>query len=632
VSCLQQIARPLRASGAFRLCAALSLLAAVAPAAVGQAFVPTSDDRFIHVSFALPSATLTPVPFQPFDETLYFLEYGYPVAGAWQISSLPADGIVGQGGAGAYASSWPGLVQSVLDVSFELADPSVFSLQGSLVPEDPPASCTFVLERLAPNPEVLISGSGDAAFDELLPMTAGTYRLRADAEISMTSSGGATFDVDFRLVCSSPDPLDSDGDGFVDGCDVCPLVFDPDQTDTDGDGIGDACGGLDGDGDGYADALDNCPADPNPDQLDSDFDGRGDVCDDPEVITQILDAEGWTLYNPMRVALAADGTVYVVATSSSNLFQISPAGAVAELFSGGPLGANVADVAVAPDGFVYTAGGSSAKCYKIDPETGAATLFLGPDGDGQDALLQFANRVVVAGDGRAFVSGRDSQNVFEVATDGTVVEVLDSAGTGTTPLSTPTALDVDAAGNLYVLGDDGSTPRVFRIAPDHQVEVVVGRYVLPVGIQGFDLALGPDGSIYVGGNGVAVRRPSGQIDILLPDSDPRFAYALDVDVRGVVHVVQEYFGPPEAFRITPSGQIGGLMDSSGDGLGHPLTAASDVAVADGYHKRIAIVGRQSRNAFLVTDARPVPLLGPVPLALLAIAMAAIPAISRRRLH
>jgi hypothetical protein len=595
VNCLQQIARPLRALGASRLCAALSLLAAVAPADVGQAFVPTSDDRFIHVPIARPSDTLTPVPFQPFDEMLFFLEYGEPVAGAWQVSSLPADGIVGQGGAGSYSYSWPGLVQSVVDVSFELADPAVFSLRGSLVLEEPQASCTFLLERLTPDAAVLISGSADAAFDELVPMPAGTYRLRADAEVFMTEWGGASFDVDFRLVCSSPDPLDSDGDGFVDGCDVCPLVS-------------------------------------NPDQLDSDYDGRGDACDDPEVITQILDAEGRNLYNPTRVALAADGTVYVVAASSSNLFQISPAGAVEELFWGGPLGANVADVAVAPDGFVYTAGGNAAKCYKIDPETGAAALFLGPDGDGQGALLEFANRVVVAGDGRAFVSGRDSRNVFEVATDGTVLEVLDSSGTGTTPLGTPTALDVDAAGNLYVLGDDGLSPRVFRVAPDHQVEVVVGTFSLPDGSQGFDLALGPDGSIYVGGNGVAVRRPSGQIDVLLPNSDPRFAYALDVDVRGVVHVVQEYFGISEAFRITPTGQIGGLMDASGDGLGHPLTVASDVAVADGYHKRIAIVGRQSRNAFLVTDAIPVPLLGPIPLALLAVAMAAIPAIARRRPH
>jgi DNA-binding beta-propeller fold protein YncE len=476
----------------------------------------------------------------------------------------------------------------------------------------------------------LITENGTIAFDELVGMPVGTYRLRADAEVSLNQGGGeALFDIDFRRVCSSPDPLDSDGDDFVDACDVCPLDFDPDQADADGDGIGDACNdAVDGDGDDYADALDNCPADPNPDQMDADFDTRGDVCDDPEVITQILDPEGLTIANPMRVALAADGTVYVAAASTSNVFQISPAGDVVELFRGGPLGAHVSDVAVSPDGFVYTAGGAPAKCYEIDPETGAATLVIGPQGDGQGALLEYADRVVVADDGRVFVSGRDSQNVFEVATDGTILEVLDASGNGATPLGRPDALDVDAAGNLYVLGTDNSmNPRVFRVAPDHQVELLMSN--LPPGSQGYDMALGPDGSIYVGANGISVRRPSGQIEFVLPNSDPRYAYALDVDFRGVVHVVQEYFGSG-AFRITPTGQIGGLMDASGDGLGHPLTAASDVAVADGPHKRIVIVARQSRNAFLVADATPVPLFGPISLGLLAVAMLMTPAISRRR--
>jgi hypothetical protein len=34
---------------------------------------------------------------------------------------------------------------------------------------------------------------------------------------------------------------DSDGDGFRDGADNCPLVANPTQSDCDGDGVGDAC-------------------------------------------------------------------------------------------------------------------------------------------------------------------------------------------------------------------------------------------------------------------------------------------------------------------------------------------------------------------------------------------------------
>lgn len=628
---MTRLPRTLRSPGGRSpLCAALCLLAAWAPAAAGQTFVPTSDDRFIRVPGAIPVDTLTPVPFQPFDDALNVLQGFSLLASAGQDSSFETDGVVGLGGAFGVSFPIALVAESVLDVSFDLTEGAAFSLQGSLAADVPSSSATLQLERLSPNPAVLISETGDVALDRLAGMPVGSYRLIATAESTLNQGGGtANFDVDFRLACSSPNPLDSDGDDFVDACDLCPLDFDPGQEDTDGDGIGDACNdAVDADGDDYADTLDNCPADPNPDQLDADFDTRGDVCDDPEVITQILDPEGFIIFNPTRVALASDGTAYVGAQSSSNVFQIPPVGEVVELFSGVPFGVQIIDVAVGPNDFAYTAGGTPARSYRLDPDTGAWTLLIGPQGDGQGALLEYANRVIVAGDGRVFVSGRDSENVFEIATNGSITEVIGPAGDGTFSLGSPKALDVDDAGNLYVLGGTSSTsPRVFRVTPSHQVELVMSN--LPTGVQGADLALGQDGSIYVGGNGIAVRRPSGQIDELLPASDPRYAFALDVDARGVVHVVQQFFGG-EAFRITPTGQIGALMDASGDGLGNPLSAANDVAVADGPHKRIVIVARQSRNAFLVADAVPVPLLGPLSLGLIAAAMLLTPVVSRRR--
>lgn len=42
---------------------------------------------------------------------------------------------------------------------------------------------------------------------------------------------------------TDPFDADTDGDGVLDGTDVCPTVADPDQTDSDGDGRGDACSG-----------------------------------------------------------------------------------------------------------------------------------------------------------------------------------------------------------------------------------------------------------------------------------------------------------------------------------------------------------------------------------------------------
>jgi imidazolonepropionase-like amidohydrolase len=97
-----------------------------------------------------------------------------------------------------------------------------------------------------------------------------------------------------------PSTGDADGDGIPDATDNCPNVFNPIrpldngvQADGDGDTVGDACDVCpvnantttcttidpnDRDGDGFVNAVDNCPDIAN-DQTDSDHDGKGDLCD-----------------------------------------------------------------------------------------------------------------------------------------------------------------------------------------------------------------------------------------------------------------------------------------------------------------------------------------------------------------
>ena len=78
--------------------------------------------------------------------------------------------------------------------------------------------------------------------------------------------------------------FDSDGDGFSDNLDNCPLTANTDQLDTDDDGTGDVCD-TDDDGDGVEDSLDNCPLTANPDQADWNNNGVGDVCGDPKALS-----------------------------------------------------------------------------------------------------------------------------------------------------------------------------------------------------------------------------------------------------------------------------------------------------------------------------------------------------------
>ena len=97
--------------------------------------------------------------------------------------------------------------------------------------------------------------------------------LRDDNKVFASTYGRGVFSGQFEL-----DPAgDIDGDGVLNGVDVCPQVANADQADSDGNGIGDVC--QDSDNDTVLDITDNCVENSNIDQLDSDGDGIGDSCD-----------------------------------------------------------------------------------------------------------------------------------------------------------------------------------------------------------------------------------------------------------------------------------------------------------------------------------------------------------------
>ena len=121
----------------------------------------------------------------------------------------------------------------------------------------------FSLPRLNPDPQSLYHGDHLVGFQSLTaPLTEFAFE-----DISLFSDwdfDDVVYTVSARLerpACSGPD---SDGDGVVDVCDVCPSVPNPDQSDRDGDLVGDAC--------------DNCVTVANLAQVDTDGNGRGDAC------------------------------------------------------------------------------------------------------------------------------------------------------------------------------------------------------------------------------------------------------------------------------------------------------------------------------------------------------------------
>ena len=53
----------------------------------------------------------------------------------------------------------------------------------------------------------------------------------------------------------------------------------------------------------------------------------------------------------------------------------------------------------------------------------------------------------------------------------TITQIIDSSGDGTHPFSSPRGMAVDAAGNVFLSG--GSSDNVFRVAPDGTITQIL---------------------------------------------------------------------------------------------------------------------------------------------------------------
>lgn len=232
-------------------------------------------------------------------------------------------------------------------------------------------------------------------------------------------------------------------------------------------------------------------------------------------------------HTPGDVAVDSAGNVYVADTNNHRIRKISPGGEVTTLagsaagFADGVGAAarfqSPEGVAVDSAGNVYVGDTGNYRIRKISPG-GEVTTLAGStmgysDGTGTAAMFGRPARINVDAAGNVYVAESTFNMIRRVTPAGEVTTVAGAftAGSDDGPVASarftgPYAADVDAAGNIYVAEWGGH--RIRRIGTDGQVTTVAGStagYTDGVGTEAqlqypLDLAVGPDGSVFVVSN------------------------------------------------------------------------------------------------------------------------------------
>lgn len=303
------------------------------------------------------------------------------------------------------------------------------------------------------------------------------------------------------------------------------------------------------------------------------------------------------LYQPTRVAVDSKGNFYIsdylthvvrmVTASTGNISTIAGNGAAG--FAGdGAAGnqANITDVhGIAADGNgnVYISDTSNNRIRKID-STGIITTYAGNGtrayaGDGGTALaasLWYPGGLAIDGSGNLYVADYGSSTVRKITSGGTISTV---AGTGSwgfsgdggagpkAALAFPTALTLDAAGNLYI-GDVGNN-NIRKVDSSGNISTVVTS-VTPQG-----LAVDAAGNFYfVDGVSSGVRKvlPGGGVVTIAGSGQA--GYSGDGGPASVA-----LLSHPTGLAMAPSGNIY-VADTGNDIIRQLTPVAASLGVQD----------------------------------------------------
>lgn len=263
---------------------------------------------------------------------------------------------------------------------------------------------------------------------------------------------------------------------------------------------------------------------------------------DAESVSSVIDTlEEIPEVNPRGLDVGPDGSLYVTSRNSHSIFRVLADGSVETIM--GPEAAlrYPQDVALGTDGSVYVADSPHHRIRKRAPDgtitTFAGTGVAGFGGDGgpaDQALLNEPYGVAVGTNGEVYIADRKNHRIRMVNPDGTIMTI---AGSGTAGMS----------------GDGGPASLALLNEP-------------------LDIALGPDGSIYLADsiyNHGSVRKisPDGIISTIAgsgtsdpcdgrPATDAKFGGIICIDVSedGTLYIFSKT-SYARAYTVNSSGII-----------------------------------------------------------------------------